>query len=312
MQLHVTGAGINTMGRWLNPEIDSNNLFCPVNNATQSYQLVYELVDGNCIVQDSFEIQLIEQPTVDMISTSNDICVDSNVELMLNAPEAQVVFWECSGCEFIEGSPSTNGPISIEWQQSGSYPVSVSIFDGQCTAMAFDTINVAPKLENLSISCQPTISKVSLSWDSISCASSYDIYLDGTLLAADYTQLSYVVNDLKAGQEIHVGIFAGSDCACPASYTELTCKTLKPTIDFETGGGNIIVHPNPVNSELFISTNSTGSFHYRLLDNSGLEMKADELTDKSIDVERLPPGVYLLFLESEDKKEVHIEKIIKL
>ena len=200
----------------------------------------------------------------------------------------------------------------VSWANAGSYPVSVTVYDGNCIAMDFVTIVVEPELEPLNVTCQAFQNSILFMWDSIPCVSSYQIIVNtssGTQEFMDHTETFLSVSNLDPNSKVSLSIFADSDCVCPSSLTIVDCATLTNTDDLDSRNFNF--YPNPFNEIIYLDSEPSINIDYTLYDSQGVKLNSGKILNQKIELAELAVGLYFILIESDDGKIRQMEKLVK-
>lgn len=92
-----------------------------------------------------------------------------------------------------------------------------------------------------------------------------------------------------------------------------TCKVSTGIQSFFGDAGNLVVYPNPIQNDVFISLNSSSpSLMVNVFDLNGRMVIAEEMTNNSyLETASLPEGVYILKVREVDSGTLYTRKLLK-
>ena len=176
--------------------------------------------------------------------------------------------------------------------------------DSDC-AKTFDLPISTP--ENLVATALST-SEISLTWDEVVNALSYNVYRDNEFVA-NVNDNNYSANNLDYYTEYCFSVTAVRNEQESESSVEVCIKTLGEGIEEITSSYQL--YPNPAKDKLYITTNDYEYIEEISIYNlSGvLIYKETDFNNKSVDVSDMVSGVYFIKVKTEN--ETFIQKFIK-
>ena len=161
------------------------------------------------------------------------------------------------------------------------------------------------------LTANPTSSSsISLTWNSVKDATSYNIYRD-TVLIKNITETNYTDENLEYNTEYCYTVTAIFDDVESEHSNEVCVKTLGENINELKD--SFCLYPNPVNDKLYIETQTlTQTLTIEIYDIYGRlqDYKTIRLQDNvAIDVENLKSGIYFVKINTE--KGNIVKRIIK-
>ena len=208
---------------WQNPEF-SGNLFTPT-PGVQDYRLVARYINGPCMRDTVFDITVYETPTFTLQADPNPVCVGSSAVISYDydISNGEMLIWDFGSG--VEGTAGT-GTQEVFFNDVGPQTVTLQIDNNGCLSDVVPIIiDVEPELIPPTIMCgASTITTAEFTWDSVDCAGSYDIFIDG-VFETTQTDLSYTVENLLSETMVELTVVANSICACDNVMTSFTCMS---------------------------------------------------------------------------------------
>ena len=201
-----------------NPDVNpQTSTFAPGTPTPGTYniQATFTQPATGCTVAGSFTIILLEQPEATFTVSDDAICITEGSVLVNftgsglggNAPD-----WNISGGT-IAATANSN---EYEWtfDSDGSYTIDLEIMNDMCVSTAIQqTVEVTLQESIGDVMCMPAgLGEMDITWDAVSCATEYTIFVDGTEVATQ-TGTSYTATGLFEGAHDFV-VQATSDCEC--------------------------------------------------------------------------------------------------
>lgn len=225
----ILGHSINSPGNgtttWSGPGITNptTGLFDPNIAGTGSHQIVLRYFLDNCTFNDQAVINIFTVPTSTFTVSEDTICNDQSliVNYTGNAPGGNPT-WSFSNPTTITGSGL--GQHTLMWNQSGLKNITLQVEQNGCFSSVYqETVFVEQRLADLNISCGATSTEsVTFNWPTDPALSSYQIYINGTLVANQFTG-SWTVNGLTQGQQVNINVIGMNPGVCPDPVGSGSC-----------------------------------------------------------------------------------------
>ncbi len=177
-----------------------------------------------CSADTSFTIDVIEKPNAIFNVENATICISDSLVVNFdnNNPAGTVYDWNLAGGTRTDINSSK---FSIKWNTPGSYMLSLKTNNSVCESeRMFVPVVVEPELIAPVINCSPTTNSIMINWNSIDCASSYNVFVDGEMVL-NTTDIQYNLLDLLPNSTVNFTVEAVSECACNNVSTTITCET---------------------------------------------------------------------------------------
>ena len=196
----------------------SGNLFDPSVQPVGTYRVRAELFDRGCTA-------VTIESTIDIIGFDSSVgfdiaqrvCVNDDVpiDLLGTLYDFSVYNFTAEGGATLSGLE--NGNPSLRWQSVGTYTVSLFLETDNCRTNQIITREVVVEEVNGvdDIRVNANSKSAIFTWDSVACADSYVVYVNGVREeVTTETTFTYVFSPIDNDVEIRVGIESGS-CFCP-------------------------------------------------------------------------------------------------
>lgn len=191
-----------------------------------------ELVQDVCVVTDSFNITVFQQPEA-AFTLDSVLCVSDNTTINFTG-----IATDSATFNWIFNPPlpypiSGPGPHSIQFDQAGTYTLALEIEDNGCVSTSSTTtILVEPLLDVPVISCEATFTSIEFSWEAVDNANDYAVEVLSGPTGSFTSPTSYLVENLNPEQMVTIEVTANSNNSCPNSSTEFSCSSLPcPMVD---------------------------------------------------------------------------------
>ena len=200
-----------------------NDLELVVDTKGKYSALVSVMVNGEICQFDLDEVDIDRFITAGFSTSSDAICVSDTLTVTLDAFNIAASYSWLSGDQVIQVFP---GQYQIIWNTPGTYNLGLLVDYQNCEVNSPVTkIEVEPLLEAPVIQCgASTDHSLSINWAPVDCASFYEIYLDGNLVAMT-DDLKFSFTGLDEATDYLIEITALSECLCPSVTGSNTCST---------------------------------------------------------------------------------------
>ena len=185
------------------------------------HTLVLTYQQKDCIWKDSILVVLKPTPVASFTS-DNKICVSDQLLVTYTGTSTtgRVLTWDTDGAVKTDITATT---FNFKWATAGSYTVGLEVTLNGCKSDPFtknitvEDLNVGPV-----ISCQESLDKIVFTWNSVPCASEYEVFING-VSKGKQTGLTYTASGLVEGEMVELQIKSTSTCECPIPTVMTTC-----------------------------------------------------------------------------------------
>lgn len=222
----VTGGdGTGTL-RWSGPNVSGNSWSPDLSLSGQTLFLHAEYRQGDCIYQDSIEVEVLEQPLADFNLDATTCITDiTTVEATGDFPVTANFEWEIN--EVVDGNLIGPGPHDISWSMPGNQQIGLIITNGQCSSPQITrTIQVQSALPEPMVSCEPGLDQILFTWDPVPGAMEYLVDVLKGPAGNRTSDTSILFTGLTQGQEVEISVTLENGGACGNSSTLLGCMAL--------------------------------------------------------------------------------------
>ena len=196
----------------------SGNLFDPSVQPVGTYRVRAELFDKGCTaVTTESTIEIIGFDSTVGFNIAQRVCVNDDVPIELLGTQYDFSAYNFTAEGGATLSGLANGNPSLRWQSVGTYTVSLFLETNNCRTNQIITREVIVEEVNGVDDIRVNANSMSaiFTWDSVACADSYVVYVNGVREeVTSETTFTYVFTPLDNDVQIRVGIESGS-CFCP-------------------------------------------------------------------------------------------------
>jgi gliding motility-associated-like protein len=228
-----------------------------------------------CSADTSFTIEVIQRPVTQLSVDDDAICVTDSavIHFLSNNPTNTIYDWNLNGGIMTIIDQST---FSLKWNTPGTYSVSLKTSNDICEADTKSiSVTVEPELIAPIINCSSTTNSIEISWNSVDCAGSYNVFVNGDMVL-NTTDLKYNLKNLDPNTQIDFVVEAVTQCECPTVSTSMNCST-EPcpdiTLEIENLPNQICI--SDININITLNAKITGlntgaiSWKGQSIDNNG-------------------------------------------
>lgn len=174
-------------------------------------------------------VRKTEKPKI-QINAVDTICVGEDLEISAtNVSTANIndYNWTYTGAQLMSGNINGSGPLRLQYNTAGTYNVNAVASNAECISSTVNKqINVLPIVQKPMLTFQPFADKVIVSWPAVSCAQSYNCYINGIFIKNTFG-LQLEIGGLITNTAVNVTIEAiGAVCACGINAETIAAKTL--------------------------------------------------------------------------------------
>ncbi len=242
----ITGGNNTGTSTWSGNGITDASLgtFDPVVAGVGNHNITFTYNQDSCDFIDILVIEIFEIPTSTFM-VNDTICVNatSTITYTGSATPSANYTWDFGTGTIISGSGV--GPYEIEWANSGTYNITLTVEENGCTSdVSTEVVQVDAILDQPSISCSSTTNSVTFSWANITGADNYQVVeLMGT--GGVQNGNTYTFSNLNTGESVSIEVIASGSSVCGTSVNSVLCSAdLCPTIDLQiTPIANICLEP---------------------------------------------------------------------
>ncbi len=287
----VTMVGTPALGTFSIDGTPSGSTFDPATAGIGSHILRYEFDNGTCVGFDEVTVNVVDNLTVTINNLPATICSKDDPILLSSTP-AGAVF---SGAGVIGGNTFDPSQVTV-----GSHTITATYSNGNCTAVATQTIVVNPE-PVASFNYSANGSTVVFSNSSINATSySWNFGDNSGLSTATNPTHTYSAN----GSYTIELTASSADCGTSTFTVQLELSVGIGSIE---GVDMIQLYPNPTSGNVMLAFNSLNqqSFEVRITDATGRLIQTDAFTNymgkfnKMYDLSDKAKGVYLFTVSSE-------------
>lgn len=218
-----TGTGVLS---WPDSEVDDNGSFTPASQS-QDYSFTVLYNEGECQFDNTVNIRVNIVPSAELELQGPDvICEGESVSVISNyqASGGETPMWDFDGGT---SSGTGFGPNDVRFDTPGNYQISLAVDNAGCIGDT-EVLNIEVQANLIApvVSCDSDdISEIELSWNSVDCAGSYNVIVDGSQVDVT-SNTNYTLSGLQENQEVEVVIEAISECACDNVMSmAMTCNS---------------------------------------------------------------------------------------
>lgn len=214
-----TGAGPGGTYTWGGdaPASNNNPHTFTVNNPGNFVATLTVTDAGGCPETIDVPYTVSQNPIVNIVANPMMACEGDQIDI--TASGGGTYSWSPGG--------ETSAQITVFPTQTTTYTVTVTNADG-CTEEEDVTIEIQPLLDPADLSCNtPDASTITWEWPAVSGADFYQIFINGSLVEGNWTDLMYTVSNLQplTSVEIRVIAFSNNNVNCPGQEAVLECMT---------------------------------------------------------------------------------------
>jgi len=214
---------ISPIVTWSGPGINPNTgIFNPTAAGAGSHTIEVTYQQANCTYTASTTITVIQQP-ISSFTHDPVICNTQDLVITFTGTDGLPLDWTISGGGVI--SSLGGNQFSIRWPSNtvGTQTISLIVGEGDCLSTeTTSTVTLENQLSFDTPACSSTLNSVTITWEMVDCASEYQVFANGVLVATQ-SETSYTVTGLNEGDEVDFRVVAISACACPDISTTITC-----------------------------------------------------------------------------------------
>lgn len=222
----ITGGNGTGSLRWSGPNVSGNTWTPDASLSGQTFFLYAEYQEGNCIYEDSIEVQVLEEVVADFnLPATTCITELTSVEAIGSFPANTVFDWKINGVS--DPNLVGPGPHDLSWSSVGNQQIGLIVTRDQCRSpQVTRTIQVQSGLPEPVINCEPGLDQILFTWDPVPGAMEYLVEVLQGPMGNRTSDTSIVFTGLSAGQEIEIAVVLENGGACGDSRSELSCTTL--------------------------------------------------------------------------------------
>lgn len=224
LDVDITPSGAGQVS-WSGSGIIDNikGIFDPNISGSGQHQIVVTYLSNGCQYTNSIMITVHEQPVSSFTTNVDTICINDKLTVnYVGTFAGSNIVWNFDGATVLSGTDS--GPYDLKWSTSGEKTISAVTTENDCSSELFSTkIQVDLLLEELNVSCEPSTNSVLFTWNSISSATEYSVFVNGALQGNQNTT-SYEVTGLVPGDNVKITVVAISNNSCMDVSTTLECQ----------------------------------------------------------------------------------------
>jgi hypothetical protein len=179
--------------------------------------------EGNCTYNNSIIVEVNAVPTSSFVAPAV-VCQGDTVTITYDGSATAMATFDWT---FNSGVVVTdNGATQVvTWPIAGDQSISLIVTENGCPSPTnTQAITVDAPLATPVISCTPTTTSVTFSWDPVPGATDYQVnVLSGPIGTYDGNALTYTVNGLMAGDMVDIEVVAIGPAPCGNSSTTASC-----------------------------------------------------------------------------------------
>ena len=290
----------------------TNGIFNPslanIGFNTVLYTFTSDIAD--CVGTKTISIEVFDLPVSSYIQDQDTMCVTDILSLdYTGTPNADDFNWD-----FDDGEGS--GLITAQnviFSSAGLKTISLEVIKDGCVSNTFtSTVLVESENEEVFVQCD-TLSYdfVTFTWNNVAGVMLYEIQIDNKPTFFTFNT-SVIVDELEESQAVTITVTALSVTSCPRPIGSITCTTSKmPVSVVNEVLSNISLYPNPVQDLLFLDGIESRELSFSLYSIVGKNVKYGALGNESIDVSRIPSGIYILRIADQESRLYKDFKVVK-
>ncbi len=196
--------------------------FNPQTAGVGNHIIVLSYKQRLCEWKDSILITLRPVPQASF-TAEDKICITDPLLVNYTGTNTggRMLTWDDGGATRLD---LTSTSVSYTFPQPGTYTIGVTTSLNGCTSTKFTKPVVveaipAPPV----ITCTSTLNSVTFSWTAITCATEFDVEIDGVSRGRQ-TARTFAVTGLMEGDKAVIDLASLSTCECPIPAATLTCE----------------------------------------------------------------------------------------
>lgn len=228
------GTGIDVVETWQGTGVDDQGVFDPAAAGPGTHQIIYTYAEGNCDESDTVNMVVYNTPTADFTVTQA-ICISDTAQIdflgSIIGTDTEFTFTLGAGGNITGTNP---GPYQVWYNAPGTFNIKLTVEENGCfSEEVIQTITVEPELVPSVINCNSSTSEIEFSWAPVDCASTYEVYIDGSYQGTQ-TTTTFTETGLQPNDAVNIQVVAISDCLCDDVSFNKVCFALDcPDIDVE-------------------------------------------------------------------------------
>jgi len=235
LDVSVSGGVGGGIGTWSGNGISNPGTgeFDPLIAGPGTHTLIYNYVEGNCSESGSIAIVVNQQPTA-IFTVDTPVCEGdfSNIQYAGNASTNADYSWNFDNGVAQPGTGA--GPHDVYWDNPGMKQISLTVTENNCLSEPFSqNVEIDAPLVAPLINCIPSIDSIQFTWNDILNATSYEVFVNGSLVTTQ-NNTSFTVHNLSPGDNVAFRVVAISGNSCPDAIGSTSCTAQDcPDFDFQ-------------------------------------------------------------------------------
>ncbi|HPQ21047.1 MAG TPA: gliding motility-associated C-terminal domain-containing protein [Saprospiraceae bacterium] len=199
----------------------SNGVFDPNTAGAGLHTLYLDYTeDLICNQMDSMVVEVVQTPTAEF-AIDQTICILDNATVTTMSTAGTTNYqWPAEA----NANDNGDGTYTLDFTQAGTYSISATATLAQCeSSEVTHNITVEQELDTVTITCgQGDVDFVVFNWNTINCATDFEIFINGISIGTQSTT-TYLVDNLHQDSVVNIEVLPLSDCACPGVATNKNC-----------------------------------------------------------------------------------------
>jgi gliding motility-associated-like protein len=207
---------------------DVDGIFDGQSAGVGTHTLFFDYAEDDCANRFSQTIEVVAVPTADFTVTDT-ICITqiANISYIGNSPNGNFN-WDFDSGNIQTGTNS--GPYELSWDSPGDKMITLNVDRENCASQQISLpVFVEDTLAPLIIDCEELIDGINFSWNSLSGATGYEVFINGTSNGIQ-TGTTFDVTGLMPGDIRDISIIAinGGRCANKSASTSCMATSCPP------------------------------------------------------------------------------------